>query len=211
MSQQINLFNPVFLHQRKLFSLVAILQALGLIVLGSGLFYSYAVYQLGSLTDQLHETNKRLDAEQARLSRYTSKPAAQNPVEEELRVTEARLAAQHELIETLKSGAIGNTSGYSEYMRAFARQTVNGLWLTRFNITGDATQMSISGNVLSPELLAAYVRKLNQEQVMREKPFASLQMQRGGNEGRYVEFTLQSDEAERAGDDKAKDAKAAKK
>jgi hypothetical protein len=66
--------------------------------------------------------------------------------------------------------------------------------------------MSISGNVLSPELLADYIHKLNQEPVMREKAFASLQMQRGNNEGRYVEFTLQSFEGV-----KTEDAKAAKK
>jgi hypothetical protein len=52
--------------------------------------------------------------------------------------------------------------------------------------------MSISGAVLSPELLPIYIRKLNQEYVMRGKPFASLQMLRGGNGGRYVEFRLQS-------------------
>jgi hypothetical protein len=98
------------------------------------------------------------------------------------------------MVKTMKSRGVGNTTGYSEYMRAFARQAVSGLWLTGFNISGDAVQMSISGAVLSPELLSVYIRKLNQEQVMRGKPFASLQMLRGGNEGRSVEFTLQSGE-----------------
>jgi len=42
-SQQINLFNPVFLNQRKLFSVVTMLQALGLIVVGAALFYAPAV------------------------------------------------------------------------------------------------------------------------------------------------------------------------
>ena len=46
MSQQINLFNPIFLKQRKYFSLLTMLQALGLIVLGSLFFYGYALYQV---------------------------------------------------------------------------------------------------------------------------------------------------------------------
>jgi len=203
-SQQINLFNPIFLNPRKLFSLVTMLQALGFIVLGSGVFYGYAVYQVKSLTAQVDEINKRYDAEQAKLSLYTAELSPQKSVEDELTSTEAKLAARNELIASLK--VMGNTSGYSEYMRAFARQTVNGLWLSSFDITGDAAKMSISGNVLSPELLADYIHKLNQEPVMREKAFASLQMQRGNNEGRYVEFTLQSFEGV-----KTEDAKAAKK
>ena len=196
MSQQINLFNPVFMNQRKYFSLVAMLQALALIMLGSALFYGYAVYQVRMLSAQFAETTKRYLAEQAQLSRYTAEFSPQESsqlLEAQLKSTEAMLAAQQKLIETLKNGAIGNATGYSEYMRAFARQAMNGLWLTGFNITGDATQMTISGAVLSPDLLPIYIRRLNKEPVMRGKTIASLQMRRGGDTGRYVEFTLQSE------------------
>jgi len=213
-SQQINLFNPVFLNPRKLFSLVTMLEMLGLIVLGSGLVYGFAWYQVHSLTAQIQITNKNYNDEQAKLSQSMAEFSPQKSnqlLEDELKSTEAKWAAQNELIASLKSGALGNTTGYSEYMRAFARQAVSGLWLTGFDISGNAAQMSISGAVLSPELLATYVRKLNQEPVMREKPFASLQMQRGSKEGRYVEFTLQSDEVGKAEDEKTKVGKAEKK
>ena len=198
MSQQINLFNPVFLKQRKLFSLVTMLQGLALIMLGSALFYGYAVYQVKMLTKQSEETDKRYAAEQEKLKRYKegfSPQQINETLEDELKVAEAKLSAQNEIVETLRSGVIGNTTGYSEYMRAFARQTEHGLWLTRFNIIGDAAQMSISGAVLSPELVPAYIRRLGQEKVMRGKSVATLQMQRGGADARYVEFTLQSVEA----------------
>ncbi len=206
MSQQINLFNPIFMNPRKLFSLVTMLQMLGLIVLGSGLVYGYAWYQVKLLTAQIHETSKRNDDQQARLSQYMAELSPQKSsqlLDDELKSTEARLTAQNELIASLKSVGVGNITGYSEYMRAFARQAVNGLWLTSFDIAGDAAQMSISGAVLSPELLGAYIRRLDQEPVMRGKSFASLQMQRGANEERYVAFTLQSVEVAKAGDDKA--------
>lgn len=203
MSQQINLFNPIFLKQRKYFSLHAMLQALVLIVIGSALFYGYAAYQVKLLAKQSVETSKRYTAEQLKLTRYTAEFSPQQAsllLEEELKSTEAMAAAQHETIETLKSGAIGNTTGYSEYMQAFARQVINGLWLTGFNITGDATQMSMSGAVLSPELVPAYIQRLSQEKVMRGKTFSSLKMQQprveSGKTARYVEFTLQSSEGD---------------
>ncbi len=202
MSQQINLFNPIFLRQRKYFSVTAMLQALVLIALGSGLFYVYAAYQVKMLTRQSEETSKRYTAEQLRLSRYSAEFSPQlsrQLLEEQLKNSEAKAAAQHELIKTVKSGALGNTTGYSEYLRAFARQSVHGLWLTGFNITGDAASMEIKGAVLFPELVPAYIQKLGQEKVMRGKIFASLQMQQPkvetGKAARYVEFALQSSEA----------------
>ena len=202
MSQQINLFNPVFLKQRKYFSVTAMLQALVMIALGSGAFYGYAAHQVKLLARQSEETSKRYTAEQLRLTRYTAEFSPQQSsqlLEEELKNAEAKAAAQRELIETLKSGVIGNTTGYSEYMRAFARQAVPGLWLTGFNITGDAAQMSINGAVLSPELVPAYIQRLSSEKVMRGKIFASLQMQQpkveSSKTARYVEFALHSAEA----------------
>lgn len=199
MSQQINLFNPVFLKQKKYFSVVAMLQGLVLIALGSAVFYWYAANKVEELAKQSEETAKRYTADQARLARYNAEYSPQKSglmLAEELRKTEAQALLQQEIIQTLKSGAIGNTTGYAEYMRAFSRQLVNGLWLTSFNIIGDAAQISLGGAVLRPELVPLYVRRLNREEVMRGKSFASLQMQQpkteSGKEPRYVEFMLQS-------------------
>lgn len=205
MSQQINLLSPAFRKQKKYFSVLAMLQALALIVLGSALFYGYATYQVKLLAKQSDETGKRYAAEQLRLTRYTAEFSPQQSgqmLEEELKRAEARATVQRELIETLKSGVMGNTTGYSEYMRAFARQAVSGLWLTGFVIIGDAAQISLSGAVLSPELVPSYIQKLGHEKVMRGKAFAALQMQQpkagSGKVARYVEFTLQSTEAAEA-------------
>ena len=201
MSQQINLFNPIFLKQKKYFSVVTMLQALVLILLGSVLVYGYAQYEVQQLQEQSAEATRRFEDAQNRLTRYAAEYSPQQAnllLQEQLKKTETDLAAQQELINTLKSGAIGNSQGYSPYMRAFARQVVPGLWLTAFSITGDGAQMSLSGGVLNPGLLPEYIRRLDREEIMYGKTFASLQMSQPKAEGeqppvsRYVEFTLQS-------------------
>ena len=201
MSQQINLFNPIFMRQRKYFSLLTMLQALGLIVVGSLFFYGYAIYQVGELRKQSEESTKRYNAEEVRLARFTaefSPQQASQALQEEVRRMEKQVADQADLVEIIKSGAVGNTTGYSEYMRAFSRQVVPGLWLTGFRVTGDATQISLSGKVLSPELLPAYIRRLGRENIMQGKAFSTLQMQQPkadasqGDIARYVEFELRS-------------------
>ena len=200
MSQQINLFNPVFLKQKKYFSVITMLQALGLIVIGSVLFYGFALYQVGQLSKQADAMGKRYQAEQERLVGYSKEFSLQlsaQKLDDELKQLEAQAQAQEVLLNTLKSGALGNSNGYSEYMRAFARQSVDGLWLTAFDIVGDGAQMGLSGGVVSPQLVPSYIQRLNKEQVMRGKTFATLQMQQPKKDGdrlvpRYVEFSLRS-------------------
>lgn len=205
MSQQINLFNPIFLKQRKYFSLLTMLQALGLIVLGSLFLYAYALYQVGQLKTQSEESIKRFSAEQARLARYSaefSPQQANQALQTEVQRLEKELVEQTRMVDTLKSGSVGNTTGYSQYMSAFSRQVVQGLWLTGFKVTGDAAQISLSGGVLNPELLPIYIQRLGSEKAMQGKSFSTLQMQQpkaeSGKDNKtaaaahYVEFTMYS-------------------
>lgn len=200
MSQQINLFNPVFLTQKKYFSVLTMLQALGLIMLGAALFYAYALYQVEQLSKQADEMSKRYATEQVRLVNISNEYSPQRTrqlQEEELKRLEEQAAAQQSLLNLLKSGAIGNTEGYSEYMRAFARQSVSGLWLTAFDVIGDGSQMSLSGAALNPQLVPVYIQRLSKERIMQGKRFATMQIEQPKKEaekpaGRYVVFNLQS-------------------
>jgi cell division protein FtsL len=215
MSQQINLFNPIFMKQRKYFSLLTMLQALGLVIAGSLIFYGYAIYQVGQLKLQAEENAKRYTAEQVRLAGFMAEFSPQHSMQllqNEVQRLDKQVAEQNQIIETLKSGAVGNTTGYSEYMRAFSRQIVQGLWLTGFKVTGDAAQISLSGGVVNPELLPEYIQRLGRESIMKGKTFSTLKMQQSKAEQdavsgkapaytapRYVEFTLYSSPNKEAG------------
>ena len=205
MSQQINLFNPIFMKQRKYFTLLAMVQALGLIVAGSLCLYGYAVYQVAQLKRQSEESTKQYNAVQAQIARSTgqfSPQQANQSLQDEVKKLERDLAEQIGLVDTLKSGSVGNTTGYSKYMRAFSRQVVQGLWLTGFKVTGDAAEISLSGGVVTPELLPTYIQRLGKEPAMRGKSFATLEMQLHKSEpdkenksvatASYVEFTMHS-------------------
>lgn len=214
MSQQINLFNPIFMKQRKYFSLLTMLQALGMIVAGSLVFYGYAIYQVGQLKRQADENNTRYIAEQASLTAFMVEFSPQRETQKlqtEAQDMDRQVANQNRIIETLKSGAVGNSTGYSEYMRAFARQVVHGLWLTGFKMTGDAAHISLSGGVVNPQLLPIYIQHLGRESIMRGKTFSTLQMKQtaadeadGKNSKatdsarRYIEFTLYSSQGKEA-------------
>ena len=206
MSQQINLFSQVFLKKRKIrYSAATMLRVLGLIVALAVLLYGYLIYKTDAVTTQAAETDKKLASEQARLTKFTSEFAPQQAstqLQAEIKKAEAQLKARQEMVETLKHGGpIGSTEGYSEYMRAFARQSVNGLWLTGFEIIGAGSEMAINGRTMSPELVPVYVQRLSREPVMKGRQFAflriSLPQQAKGvttsaGNLRYLDFSLQS-------------------
>jgi hypothetical protein len=204
MSQQINLFDPSFHKKKKYFSVRAMLQALFLIAIGSGIFYGYAKHQVNLMLSQFEETKKRYAYEQLRLANYSNDFSAKQSGESlqaDLQKLDAEALAQKVILDTLKTEVTGNTVGYSEYMRAFARQTQSGLWLTGFDIEGDGTQISLKGATLSPQLVPVYIQRLSKEKVMHGKNFSSLLMQQPkaiANQTAlksYLEFSMQSADA----------------
>lgn len=204
MSHQVNLLNPLLKKQRDFLSLRNMLQALGFIIVGSLLFYGYAFYVAKELTRQYDENVQRYNSEQANLARFAQEfsPQRSNEVlQAEVSRLEKELETQKELGDALTSSAGGGTPVFSEYMRAFSRQIVQGLWLTGFTVTGDGSGISLSGRALDPELLPIYIQRLSKEQIMQGKTFSTLEIKAGAGEGagavpasgpRYVEFKLHS-------------------
>lgn len=212
MSQQINLFNPIFLKQKKYFSAVAMAQALGLILAGSLLLAGYAYLQAESVANVAVATSVRLKGAQDQLlkvsAEYGQKPKSQ-ALEDEIQRAESEVQALKKVFAILAKGEFGNTQGYSEYFRGFARQSLDGLWLTDLLIVGSGNEIGVQGRVLQPELVPAYIGRLKREPIMQGKSFSSLEIQMAelAQPGRapaaagagaqkrfasYLEFNLQS-------------------
>lgn len=205
MSQQINLLNPAFIKKREYFSLPAMSQTFAVILVGALLFSAYAWYQVRQLEAQNIASQQRLSSEQVRVAKLEMEFSPQISSQlraDEIQRLEKKLADATQLVSSLKSGVIGNTLGYSQYMSAFSRQILPGLWLTGFNIKGDATQISITGAAVDAKMLPSYIGRLSNEPSMNGKSFANLKMQQvttvSGKDNlqqvtpRFVEFTLQS-------------------
>ena len=180
MSQQINLFNPIFLKQKKYFSALTMVQGLGLILLGCLLLTAYAEFQLslrtreaGASAAQLLKTKGQLITISAQFAPHQSDPM----LDKEIGETEADIKSVQGVFDALQSGDFGNTKGYSGYFRAFSRQIVDGLWLTGISIYGAGHDINLSGRALNPELVPYYLTRLKRETEMKGKSFAELDIQ----------------------------------
>lgn len=199
MSQQINLYVEETRRISGKLSAQNMLQIVAATAVLLFCVYGYLQYAVNDLGSQLDEAGRSLATGQKQLDMMAtdySRQRAGLTLEQEQKQLEAELLAQREIINALKNGVIGNTGGYSGYMSAFARQMVQGMQLTGFTIEGNAAQMSLRGATLAPDLVPAYIIRLNREDVMRGKTFASLQMHLPQEEGKitrhYLEFELQS-------------------
>lgn len=180
MSQQINLFNPIFRKQKKHFSAVTMAQGLGLILAGSVLVFIYARVQLAAVEHEAAASSEQLKQTTGQLTKvaaaYAPRPKDKS-LEEEVRRMEAELKSQQQAYDMVMRGGLGNTKGYSEYFRAFSRQIVSGLWLTGFSIDGAGSDIELKGRALQPELVPNYINRLKQETIMQGKSFANLSME----------------------------------
>lgn len=217
MTQQINLFNPIFLRQKKHFSIVTILQALALVLVGMLIFYAYAVFQTNRLNAEVEEAAKRLAQEKARVAKISTEfgPREKNPdLEAQVKELEKQLKNREDILGAQAGVAAGKGRGLSDYLLALARQSINGVWLTSISVGGEGgSKMAIDGRALRPDMVPDYIKRLGKEKAMQGQTFSSLQMQLSrmeksakykGPEG-YFEFNLRSVELESRNDaDKAR-------
>lgn len=180
MSQQINLFNPVFLKQRKYFSFVAMMQAILLLALGCAILTGYAKYRVVNLRKEAAASQAQLSVFDAQLTKakLDFAPRGKSPaLEAEIQKTETELKSLDKVFSVLQSGDFGNTKGYSSYLAAFSRQIVEGVWLTGVNLAGAGNDISIQGRAVRPELVPVYMSRLKREPVMQGKSFGALDIQ----------------------------------
>lgn len=179
MSQQINLFNPIFLKQKKHFSALTMLQALGLLIGGILAFHGYTLRQTQALARVAEDTGRQLTVQSAQVGRQTQEFSPQGRskmLSDELARTSVRLGQREEMLSLLRTGGLGNTDGFARYLSAFARQSIGGVWLTGFTIGGDEAELRVTGRVLHPDLVPAYIRALNREDVMRGRRVDELRL-----------------------------------
>jgi hypothetical protein len=201
-SQQINLFNPVFLKQRKVFTALAMARALGLLLAGALAVGFYARQNVAGLQREADSGRDLLAKREQRLAKVKTDFAPRQKsaaLEGEMNEARSRLQALRDVSGVLDRGELGNTQGYSEYFKALARQNISGVWLTGVSISGAGAEIGVQGRALDAALVPAYLGRLTHEQVMRGKAFGSLKINQPASAkdapaalAPYVEFSLES-------------------
>lgn len=179
MSQQINLFTSQFRKQVVLLSADLIAAAAISMLVLMLVISAWTYYSGNQLRSEVNVITARVNVAQARLDTLLQErdPVTQAKVlDDEIARQESAMAERREVASVLKGSDFGDTHGYSDYLRAMARQIVDGVWIRRFDIAGAGRHFTIEGSTLRADLIPMYIKRLSGEDAMRGRQFATLML-----------------------------------
>lgn len=193
MMQQINLYQPIFREQKKVFSAAAMLQVTGLIVLILLAIYGYNLWQLQPFEQQIAQVNadhQRLSQQIEEMRQKVKANKKSQLLEDELKRVQQELERKRKVMTVISEGRFGNQSGFSDLWAGLARQHVDGLWLTRIQIDNGGKQLLLSGKTVSAELVPVYIQKLSNESAFSGLSFNVLELNRDEDNPSVILFNL---------------------
>ena len=193
--QQINLYQPIFRKQEKVFSARTMLMVLVATIVLFSAIYGYARWNVFTLVEESEKLAVSYQSETKRLDDLARRfPIKQKnrKVETELDNLKNERKAKQFLIKTLSGRSIGNDEGFSSFFEAMARQRPTGMWLQRFEIEQGGQVIGIHGSSLQPELVPEFLQRLSEESSFDGSSFRIFRMQRDKENTAAVNFTLRS-------------------
>ena len=201
MAQQINLFSPLYLRQKKYFSAGTMARALGLFAAAGLVLYAYAAFQTRSLERLSRQADAALKSEREQLIALGGSLAAQGrskALQDEAERLEFKLKQREVLLASLLAQAGTENSAYSPYLVALARRGTPGVWLTDVAISSGGETLTLKGRALGAERVPAYMSVLKHEPAIQgrkvsELVLAAKEAQKSDPEPRieqFVEFTM---------------------
>jgi hypothetical protein len=199
MSQQINLYNPLFLKQEKHFSARTLVQALAVVLVAIVAVFASGWLQTRSaerLATQYRDQAARQREQLIKLGADAAPAARSKALETEIAHLEAEIKLRQATLQALGAGELGNTAGFSEFLAALGRQAQSGVWLTRVQIGDAGNDLLVEGRALRPELMPGYLRALSREAMMRGRRVTQMKLvaadskSAGGEPARFVEFSI---------------------
>ena len=181
MHQQINLFQPIFREQRRLFDAKAIAWSLGVISVALLSFWAFGTFKVNQLAAEVAQLREQQRAQEQMASTAGSlRSARANP--EQIRARVARLteelASRTRALDLLQGGLAGNTSGFAAKLEGLASQHVNGLWINRIDLGSASGSLGLSGQTLNPDLVPRYLKALASEPALKGTRFDDFSIER---------------------------------
>lgn len=195
MNQQVNLYQPIFRKQEKIFSAVTMLQA-GIIVLaGMLLLYGYNLWQTQQIRNQLSqlESQRNDNAKQvALLEKQYPEPVKSAALEQRVEREKRRLDVRRKVVATLTKPSVTNTEGFADHLEGLAKQRLPKIWLTSIAITDGGESITLNGSTYKQEQVPQFLQRLAEEKAFSGTGFHSFLMTRSEEQPNQIDFSVSS-------------------
>ena len=197
MHQQINFYRAEFRHSEATFGASSIAAGCAAIVVAMLVVYVFAMGQLSGIDNELQIVSQQEDAALRRLEQM--QPLIGSLSGEQTwaqRLDDAtRSLEEKQLVLSLVQGStLGDTLGFSRYLRSLARQDTDGLWLTRISLSALGNRNRLQGKALRAELVATYLQRLANGGSFARQRFNQFQIEGPEDGETAVTFSMNSDD-----------------
>lgn len=194
MQQQINLFQPVFRREIKVFSARALAQVLGLalvLLIASVVMLQTQLARNTAVRDLLDGQYQRLDA-QIQTLEARADPAEMAALDTRTRDLEQRLADGRTELAALQAQLRERELSFAGVLETLARHPHDGVWLTAIR-TQDAT-LELEGTALDSNRLLDYLADMNADPALQRWPLTTVQLDRdeAADQPARLRFVLRS-------------------
>ena len=193
MNQQINLYQPIFRRQKKVFSSMTMIQISAIFLVVFAVIYVYGELKLQPVKDQLLTLEKNLvllNGELSKAQRLLPGSSGSKLLENEIARLTNELSNRQQVQSLLTNRIGGNTEGLSSYLEAFARQHVKGTWLTKITIIQGGNNFALEGKTLTSELVPIYIDGLASESILNGMSFNVMELSRPEEPENHFNFLV---------------------
>ncbi len=196
MHQQINLYQPVFRRQHKVFSAVTLVQILGAVLVLLLAILGHARWNLAALKATQATLQLQYDQLRAGMNTLNNDGASSDTgaLDEEIERLAGAIDRRKQLLLQFDQLTVDNKGGYAAYFEALARRDLPGLWLTGVHFDEEGA-IELRGMTLDPKLVPVYLQMLARQAEFRDQRFDSVILNRPSADQPAVEFILRNNQA----------------
>lgn len=199
MHQQINLYQPVFRRQEKVFSALTLLQIGAAVLVLLLMFTGHARWVLAEMArtaDSLEQQLTGLNQQLGKLEN-ANHTADTDPLDAEIEALAADIDRRNRLLTRLDQLVTRHQNGFAPQFQALAEAHLPGLWLE--GVTADNEHnIELRGFALEARLVPIYLQRLERHKELSDTAFETLSMTRPDADKPHIRFVLRNFEGSAA-------------
>lgn len=199
MHQQINLYQPVFRRQEKVFSSVTLLQIGAVVLLLLLIITAHARWTLADMDSTAESLEQQLNGLNRQLGKLEDdrRTPDTDALDQEIEALLADIDQRNLLLTQFDQLVTQHQSGFATQFKALAEEHVPGLWLEGITTDNDH-KIELRGITLDAKLVPIYLQQLARRKDLSETAFETLSMTRIDADKPQIQFVLRNFEGDAA-------------
>lgn len=201
MHQQINLYQPVFRKQEKVFSATTLLQIGAAVLLLLLIILAHARWTLSNMNNTADALEQQVNSSTAQLSALeeSHRTPDSDGLDTEIEHLQSSIDQRNTLLVQFDQLVTRHRGGFASQLQALTEVHLPGLWLEGISVDADH-RIELRGITLNARLVPAYLQQLETRKNLSETAFETVSMNRIGNGQPQIQFVLRNFKGQAAWD-----------